>query len=117
MFWEPEYYLKMSYREVAYSIMNNIVNPFIRVFGIYGVWILLHYVSANVYVRLCAYPSMIGFVSSPFLAASPHCSALRWSIYNGGNSIASMWVVLGVWLLSYIIPIPFPSLTQQNKEN
>jgi len=28
-----------------------------------------------------------------------------------------MWVVMGVWLLSYIVPIPFPSLTQKNKEN
>jgi len=122
MFWEQEYYLKMNYRQLAYSIINNIINPFIRAFGIYGAWILLHYASANMYVRLCAYPSVVGFIASPFLAASPHCSALRWAIYNGGNSISSMWVVLGIWLLSYIVPIPFPTLihttlTQQNKEN
>jgi len=116
MFWESEYYLKMNYREVMDNIVR-IIDPFIRAFGIYGVWILLHYVSANLYVRLCAYPSFVGFIASPFLAASPHCSALRWAIYNGGNTITSMWVVMGVWLLSYIVPIPFPSLTQKNKEN
>jgi hypothetical protein len=116
MFWESEFYLKMNYREVMDNIVR-IINPFIRAFGIYGIWILLHYVSANLYVRLCAYPSFVGFIASPFLAASPHCSALRWAIYNGGNSITSMWVVMGVWLLSYIVPIPFPILSQQNKEN
>jgi hypothetical protein len=38
---------------------------------------------------------------SPFMAAAPHCQALRWAIYNGGNNIVSMWLILGMWLMSY----------------
>jgi hypothetical protein len=44
---------------------------------------------------------------SPFMAAAPHCQALRWGIYNGGNSIVSMWLTMGVWLVGYITPLAY----------
>jgi hypothetical protein len=47
----------------------------------------------------------MGFVLSPFMAAAPHCQALRWVLYHGGNSIISMWVSIGLWCLGYLKPI------------
>jgi uncharacterized membrane protein YeaQ/YmgE (transglycosylase-associated protein family) len=41
----------------------------------------------------------MGIVQSPFAAVLPHCQALRWVIYNGGNSLCLMWTILGAWIL------------------
>jgi len=49
--------------------------------------------------------TVIGFVMSPFIAPTPHCQALRWAIYNGGNSIIAMWVLLGGWIIKFITPL------------
>jgi hypothetical protein len=75
------------------------------IFGIYIVWIFIHYLSAHLYVYLCVPATIIGFILSPFLVPSPHCQALRWAIYNGGNSIIAMWVLLGAWLMKYFTVI------------
>jgi len=74
---------------------------FISLFGVYIMWILTHYVSSHFYVHWCVPATFMGFILSPFLVPLPHCQALRWAIYNGGNSIVAMWVVLGIWLMKY----------------
>jgi len=84
---------------------NQFLNLFQNVIGIYVLWMLIHYLSAHLYVRFCAPGTMFGFLLSPFMAAAPHCQALRWGLYNGGNSIISMWVTIGLWLLGYLKPI------------
>ena len=73
------------------------------VIGGYGLWIIAHYVAANVYPMMCADLTLKGFLMSPFVVATPHCTALRWVIDSGGNVITSMWVVLGAWCISHII--------------
>ena len=62
------------------------------------IWITLHYAAANIYPKLCAELTPIGFIKSIFVATSPHCIALRWIIYNGGSSINMMWASLGIWI-------------------
>jgi hypothetical protein len=81
------------------------LNMFKNIFGIYVLWVFVHYVSAHIYVRFCTPGTFVGFILSPFMAAAPHCQALRWALYNGGNSIISMWVTVGLWLLGYLKPI------------
>jgi len=81
------------------------VNTVVSVFGLYIAWIALHYASAHLYIYLCVPATVIGFVMSPFIAPSPHCQALRWAIYNGGNSIIAMWVLLGGWMMKFITPL------------
>jgi hypothetical protein len=44
--------------------------------------------------------SFLGFLLSPFMALSPHCQAFRWVIYNGGNIINMMWLLLGNWFIN-----------------
>jgi hypothetical protein len=81
------------------------VQPFVNLFGIYFVWIVLFYVCSHIHVYLCVPTTIVGFIMTPFLVPSPHCQALRWVIYNGGNSIVSIWFLAGAWILSYIPPI------------
>ena len=71
--------------------------------GIYLFWILLHYSASHLYNCYCVPLTIIGFVMSPFLIATPHCHALRWTIYTGATVINNMWSVVGVWLCSKLI--------------
>ena len=74
-----------------------------RVSGVYLFWILLHYVTAHMYVRYCAVSSLYGFIISPFLISSPHCIAMRWVFSKGGTVIEGMWILVGTWLCSKLI--------------
>ena len=79
-------------------IINNIYD----IAGIFILWIILHYAASNLYPTLCADLSIFGFIKSIFIAQSPHCIALRWVIYNGGNVINSMWVSIALWFTTKV---------------
>lgn len=85
---------------MAGAYVNCIVNTSIC---IYLLWIVLHYISPHLYVHFCVPLTLQGFIMSPFIAPSPHCQALRWAIYNGGNTIIAMWVVFGTWIMQKLI--------------
>jgi hypothetical protein len=74
-----------------------------KMIGIYILWIILHYISAHLYTHLCVHLSFVGFITSPLIVASPHCIALRWMIMNGADSIQSMWILFGTWIISKIV--------------
>lgn len=81
--------------------------PYIKkafaVSSIYLFWVTLHFVTAQLYVRYCAHPSIYGFLISPFLISAPHCAAMRWVFTKGGTLIDGMWIILGTWLCSKVI--------------
>jgi len=85
--------------------IKSVASSFVNLFGIYLVWIVIHYGASHLYIKLCVPDNVNGFILSPFIAPAPHCQALRWSIYNGGNSISAMWIILGAWSLSHLQPI------------
>ena len=87
----------------AVETFQSLLRSAKEIFGIYILWILLHYIASHLYIHFCAPLSIWGFLMSPFIAPSPHCHALRWTIYTGANAINSMWVVLGVWLSSKLV--------------
>jgi uncharacterized membrane protein len=74
-----------------------------EIVGIYLLWICIHYISGILYTYLCTPTTFIGFVISPFLAITPECKVLRWFIYNGGNIINDMWIVIGTWVSRYLL--------------
>jgi len=80
------------------SIINNIY----EIAGIFILWIILHYIAANLYPLFCAELSIIGFIKSIFVTQIPHCVALRWVINNGSNIIHSMWVSIAVWFTTKV---------------
>ena len=81
------------------SGLNYISSPT----GIIVLWIFLHFVTPHLYVYFCTPATLLGFVASPFIATAPHCIALRWCIYNSGNIITSMWMLIGAWLVRKLL--------------
>jgi hypothetical protein len=73
-----------------------------RATSIYLLWIGLHYVAAHLYAYHCVPMTWMGFLYSPFMTVTPECKALRWVIYNGGNSIEHMWITMGLWIMSHL---------------
>lgn len=100
--------IDLEFFNMKWNALYAYVQPFVNLFGVYIVWIVLFYACSHLHSRLCVPPTVTGFIMTPFLAPSPHCQAFRWVIYNGGNSIVSMWFLLGAWVLSYICPIQRP---------
>lgn len=84
---------------------KTICNFCITNFGIYMLWVTMHYIAAHLYVYWCVPATVVGIIMSPFLVPAPHCYGLRWAVYHGGNSIIAMWTIIGVWLLARILPL------------
>jgi hypothetical protein len=86
------------------SIMNIDVSKEIRtLIAFYFTWITLHYIAPHAYIYLCTPITIIGFLISPFVAATPYCTAIRWIIYESGNMITYMWLSLGTYIASKIL--------------
>ena len=81
--------------------------PFIiNVLWIYIFWTIAHFICPHLYIWLCVPATIYGFILSPFIAPAPHCQALRWAIYQGGNTIVAMWILFGSWCMQLLI-IPY----------
>jgi hypothetical protein len=88
------------------TFMDRLKQLFINAAWIYAFWVIAHYVSPHIYVWACIPGTITGFILSPFMAPAPHCQALRWLIYQGGNTIVSMWLLLGNWFMQLLI-VPY----------
>lgn len=75
---------------------------FINTLWVYIFWTLAHYISPHIYVKLCVPATITGFLLSPFMVPAPHCQALRWLIYQGGNVIVATWVLIGTWCMQLL---------------
>ena len=82
----------------------EILREFINCVSMYIIWIILHYSCSNIYSYHCTPLTITGFLLSPFYAVSPQCKALRWVIYNSGNSIEAMWFIIGSLIVKKLIP-------------
>jgi len=86
-----------------YDKIKNIPPVFLTLWkltGIYITWISIHYIAAHLYSVYCTPYTIIGFIISPFIVSTPHCTGLRWCISHGASSITTMWIVLGTWFVS-----------------
>jgi|LauGreDrversion4_1035100.scaffolds.fasta_scaffold02805_11 hypothetical protein len=86
-----------------YSYLSNYVKVGFSLYGIYLLWILLHFGATHLYVEYCVPKSWFGLLTSPFLTSTPQCQGLRWIINNGGNQINSMWISIGSWIYIKLI--------------
>ena len=91
---------KLIYR---YSYLSNYIKVGFSIYGIYLLWILLHFGATHLYVEYCVPRSWFGLLTSPFLTSTPQCQGLRWIINNGGNQINSMWISIGSWIYIKLI--------------
>jgi len=97
---EKEYSVRENRVMTAFKVAKPYLLVVNSVAGIYILWMVLHFVSANLYVYYCAHMSLFGFLMSPVLASAPHCRAIRWVLNSGAQSIDAMWIVLGTWVCS-----------------
>ena len=70
---------------------------------VYGLWTIAHYCAPMLYVRWCVPLTLMGFIMSPFVSTMPHCVALRWVILTSSDTIKTMFVLLGTWVVSHIM--------------
>lgn len=84
-------------------VKSLLTNPIIKVILVYMLYILCHFISTHAYAHFCTPFTIWGFGASPFIASTPHCKALRWTMHYTGIHIEFMWLVLGTWLAKIII--------------
>ena len=87
---------------ICFTFCYYINKAFIYVWkigGIYIVWCSLHYITAQLYAYYCTPYTLLGFITAPFMVATPQCTGLRWCITHGAQTIISMWLVIGSWFM------------------
>ena len=84
-------------------LLHNSISYVWRFTGAYIIWISLHYLCSWMYAYICTSWGLTGFFMAPFIVTSPHCSALRWCIFHGAETITAMWVVFGTWIITLLI--------------
>lgn len=95
--------LNNNKQEIALYSNGGVMKEIWTVGGIYFIWITLHFTATHLYSYICAHPTFLGFLSAPFVTSTPICSALRWTINTGADTITAMWGILGTWLMSKMI--------------
>ena len=83
--------------------VKQFIKNAIEIAGIYILWISIHFICSNMYPHFCAEFTAIGFIKSMFVIEAPHCEAMRWVIYNGGNIIHGMWAAIGIWFTKQLL--------------
>jgi hypothetical protein len=98
-------FLKNIYNYGLYILnyLYKTIKFMIKISGLYLIWIILHYTASHLYIKLCVPNTIVGFLMSPFMTATPHCQGLRWLIYNAAIMINNMWVLFGAWICSTLL--------------
>ena len=73
-----------------------------KVMRIYAMLVIVHYVCANLYSRLCTAQTFHGLLMSPFMVPAPHCEGLRWVVYHGAVRINGMWLLAGGQVVDFV---------------
>jgi hypothetical protein len=81
------------------NTIKKIIKFIITTTGVFFFWIIMHYIASHAYIYFCVPESLTGFLLSPFLVPTPHCSLLRWAIQQGGENINLMWILLSAWIV------------------
>lgn len=81
-----------------YYIIKTFVYVIFEHFGMYLFWIILNFLTINIYPLLCAPPSMMGFLMSPLMVLTPQCQAAIWVINTSNMILKNMWILLGTHL-------------------
>lgn len=71
--------------------------------AIYILWIVGHFVAANIYAYHCTHLSFTGFFISPFITGTPYCRGILWIATKGSDVITNMWILIGTTLTTRIL--------------
>ena len=82
----------------------------------YIIWVLLHFISTQLYVTHCVGSRWIDILYSVVFVPSPYCQGLSWVIYTGSRQLNAMWFILGTYLSNLLLCKMVSSFTTgQNK--
>lgn len=81
---------------------KTLLQKSLKLGSVYVGWISTHYIASHLYTKICTPLSIKGFIASAFNTATPHCTALRWCVYQGANTITNMWIMVGLWVVSKV---------------
>lgn len=101
--------LNMNMTNIIKKIINIIIyminiNKKIIIFIItYILWILINFISSNLYTIYCVDNSLYGLLFSPIMTINPHCKLFRWSIYTSGNVIENIVYIFIAYIFSVLI--------------
>jgi hypothetical protein len=76
------------------SIFFDWIKLLMNLFGIYILWIFIFYSASQMHVYFCTPEGIYGFLMTPFLSQTPHCTAIRWMISNGSLHINAFWTLI-----------------------
>lgn len=79
----------------------NTIKIVLMYFGI----TLGHFIASNMYAKMCAPLSFMGYLMMPFIIVTPHCNALRWVIQCTGEQIGKTWIWFGGYLVLHVTNI------------
>ena len=65
-------------------------------------WVIVHFISAQLYSHHCAYFSWKGFLISPLMAVTPYCQGIEWMLRNSIEIIKNMWILIGSLISTYV---------------
>ena len=57
-------------------------------------WSFAHYSAVHMYQQWCTPLTTFGFLMSPVMVSTPHCTALRWIIQTAACTITNAWNLL-----------------------
>jgi hypothetical protein len=66
-------------------------------------WSFAHYSAVHMYEQWCTPLSPLGFLLSPVMISTPHCTALRWIIHEGACNITNSWSLLAGFAIAYFV--------------
>lgn len=87
---------------IDYFVNNEYFKSLLKVGWIYIIYCALHYCIPHIYTHLCVPMTIIGVLMSPFISQAPHCVALRWLLYNLGDNIKTMFMLLAGWFTNLL---------------
>lgn len=61
----------------------------------------MHYIASHAYSQICTPWTITGFLLSPFMVTTPHCTAIRWFMNLGSENINILWITIGSFGISY----------------
>ena len=85
---------KMDLTNIFYDYATTLS----KITGIYAVYCFFHYTIPHLYTYFCTPTTFWGFLISPFMSQAPHCVAMRWTLYNVGDNIKTMFALVAGWL-------------------
>ena len=87
----------------SFNNLISTIKAFLTIYGIYLLWILLHYIASHLYIKFCVPLTLNGFLLSPIIMTNQYCVSLRWIIFNAGNNINNMWIAIGTFISQKLI--------------